>query len=264
VLLLTTGLDNMSTARVDHGGGLCGEEASATNDLCPQITVVFGHLLRGSARRARPSARRRLTAALPVFHNEGMAMTVISESDADGADVVPAALINREHLSYRQRRLIELCVDQGQTLEAAARIFNISRERVRQVLADAGIKVKRDRRTYQRLRRRDLPPVPPSGTSCSNSTEMPGSGHTPAGGNGHTHADTGRDAANRCVLPELMGTAEVAEALGVSASNLQFIQDLPEPVQTLRATRIWLAQDIREFAQVYASRRDMRHRSRAA
>jgi hypothetical protein len=55
-----------------------------------------------------------------------------------------------------------------------------------------------------------------------------------------------------------MGAWEVAECLGVHRTNLQFIRDLPEPVQELRATRLWLADDIRQFAKVYESRRQER------
>lgn len=52
-------------------------------------------------------------------------------------------------------------------------------------------------------------------------------------------------------MPELMGAAEVSEALGVRVCNLTFVEDLPLPVSRLRATRLWLASDIRAFAEVY-------------
>lgn len=51
-----------------------------------------------------------------------------------------------------------------------------------------------------------------------------------------------------------MGFAEVADALGVRGQNLQFIKDLPEPVQSIRASRLWLASEIQEFAKVYRAR----------
>ena len=62
---------------------------------------------------------------------------------------------------------------------------------------------------------------------------------------------------------ERMGAWEVAECLGVHRTNLQFIKDLPEPVQELRATRLWLADEIQAFAKVYIARRQERH-ARAA
>ena len=59
-------------------------------------------------------------------------------------------------------------------------------------------------------------------------------------------------------LLERMGAWEVAECLGVERTNLQFIKDLPEPVEEVRATRLWLAEEIREFAKVYNLRRQAR------
>jgi hypothetical protein len=59
-------------------------------------------------------------------------------------------------------------------------------------------------------------------------------------------------------LLERMGAWEVAECLGVQRTNLQFIKDLPEPVQRLKATPLYLADEIREFAKVYSLRRQAR------
>jgi hypothetical protein len=55
-------------------------------------------------------------------------------------------------------------------------------------------------------------------------------------------------------LPELWGTAEVAEELGVAVSNLGKVVGLPEPAVVLasgrsRPTRIWLASEIKAFAR---------------
>jgi hypothetical protein len=67
-----------------------------------------------------------------------------------------------------------------------------------------------------------------------------------------------RAARRRRSCPELFGVAEVAEALNVTPSNLQYVKDLPEPVQRLRCSKIWLADEIREFAAVYRARRAAR------
>lgn len=50
-------------------------------------------------------------------------------------------------------------------------------------------------------------------------------------------------------VPQMMGSAEVAATLGVQGQNLQHVRGLPEPVQKIRATRLWLAKDIYEFAE---------------
>jgi hypothetical protein len=47
----------------------------------------------------------------------------------------------------------------------------------------------------------------------------------------------------------IMGASEVAEALGIRVQNLQFVKNLPEPVDRPRATRIWLGSEIHEFAR---------------
>lgn len=59
----------------------------------------------------------------------------------------------------------------------------------------------------------------------------------------------------RTQVPQLMGVAEVGDALGVRVQNLQFIKDLPQPVAKVRATRLWLAEEIWAFAEVYNERR---------
>lgn len=50
-------------------------------------------------------------------------------------------------------------------------------------------------------------------------------------------------------IPELMGAAEVAEAVGIDVSNIDRTRGLPESVGRLRATRLWLAADINEFVK---------------
>lgn len=59
-------------------------------------------------------------------------------------------------------------------------------------------------------------------------------------------------------VPQLFGASEVAEAIGVSQTNLQFIKDLPEPVQKIRASRLWLADEILVFAEIYQVRQQKR------
>ena len=66
----------------------------------------------------------------------------------------------------------------------------------------------------------------------------------------------------RPVIPELMGFAEVCETLGVRTGNLQFISDLPRPVASVRATQLWLADEILEFNSLYQERRDERAKRR--
>lgn len=50
-------------------------------------------------------------------------------------------------------------------------------------------------------------------------------------------------------FPELMGAREAAEVLGVKRPNLRTLVGIPEPVQELASGPVWLASDIREFAQ---------------
>ena len=45
----------------------------------------------------------------------------------------------------------------------------------------------------------------------------------------------------------LWGTAEVCEALGTTTGNLARWRGLPEPVMRVKATRLWFANDIREY-----------------
>ena len=45
----------------------------------------------------------------------------------------------------------------------------------------------------------------------------------------------------------LMGVAEVAEALGVRVQNVGAVKDLPEPVEGLRSTRLWLGYEVKEL-----------------
>lgn len=62
-------------------------------------------------------------------------------------------------------------------------------------------------------------------------------------------------------VPELMGAAEACDALGVKSGNLGKVKGLPKPVQTLRATAVWRASDIR--ALVRARARDVARREAA-
>lgn len=48
--------------------------------------------------------------------------------------------------------------------------------------------------------------------------------------------------------PELMGAADAAECLGVKQPNLRTLRGLPEPYDKVRATTLWRADEIREFA----------------
>lgn len=59
-------------------------------------------------------------------------------------------------------------------------------------------------------------------------------------------------------FPEVLGTKEVAELLGVATSNLKSISGLPEPVSRVSATKLWLAEDILPFAEEYHQRRMLR------
>lgn len=58
-------------------------------------------------------------------------------------------------------------------------------------------------------------------------------------------------------VPELMGVTEACKALGVQTSNLDKVAELPDPVQTLAAGRIWRAEEIRDFAEYRRSRRGL-------
>jgi hypothetical protein len=51
-----------------------------------------------------------------------------------------------------------------------------------------------------------------------------------------------------------MGAKEAAETLGVQQSNLRIVRGLPEPYDTLRATTLWRAEEIRELARRRAGR----------
>lgn len=62
-----------------------------------------------------------------------------------------------------------------------------------------------------------------------------------------------------------MGAAEAAEVIGVAVPNLSALVGMPEPVAYLRATRVWLADDIREFAIDYQSREQvLRHKRKGS
>jgi hypothetical protein len=55
-------------------------------------------------------------------------------------------------------------------------------------------------------------------------------------------------------LPEVYGSTEVANELGVRISNLGAIADLPGPDQVVAAGRVWRAERIRDFAAIYKAR----------
>jgi hypothetical protein len=55
-------------------------------------------------------------------------------------------------------------------------------------------------------------------------------------------------------VPELMGAAEAAEEIGTAVQNLGSLLGMPEPVAQLRATRVWLADEVRAFAVEYQTR----------
>lgn len=64
---------------------------------------------------------------------------------------------------------------------------------------------------------------------------------------------------NRRAVPELMGAAEVADHLGIKRQNVNRQAGLPAPVQQLRATRVWIADEIRAYALERDRRRDIRN-----
>jgi len=67
-------------------------------------------------------------------------------------------------------------------------------------------------------------------------------------------------------VPEVWGVTEVADYLDVQKSNLsgQFIPaGMPEPFQTIRAGRLWVADDIREWAPEFWARRERYSRKSA-
>jgi hypothetical protein len=57
--------------------------------------------------------------------------------------------------------------------------------------------------------------------------------------------------------PELMGAKEAAEALGVGQTNLRVVSGLPEPYDSVGATTLWRADEIRELARQRTSKRRM-------
>lgn len=59
-------------------------------------------------------------------------------------------------------------------------------------------------------------------------------------------------------MPELMGSAEACELLGVKSGNLRQLAGLPEPVADLKATSVWLGSSLRAYAEVLEERRAAR------
>ena len=49
-------------------------------------------------------------------------------------------------------------------------------------------------------------------------------------------------------IPDVMGAAEAARALGVNQSNLRVVGSLPSPIVRLAATPLWNGADIRRLA----------------
>lgn len=58
-----------------------------------------------------------------------------------------------------------------------------------------------------------------------------------------TIVEGGRDAG-----PELVGAAECCEILGVRSSNLRKVAGLPDPVQVVKASPLWLKSEIDALA----------------
>jgi len=46
---------------------------------------------------------------------------------------------------------------------------------------------------------------------------------------------------------ELWGVAEVCEELGTTTGNLARWSNVPQPIMRVRATRLWIADDIRAY-----------------
>jgi hypothetical protein len=57
--------------------------------------------------------------------------------------------------------------------------------------------------------------------------------------------------------PELMGAKEAAEALGVGQTNLRVVSGLPEPYDSVGATTLWRADEIRALARQKAAKKKM-------
>lgn len=51
-------------------------------------------------------------------------------------------------------------------------------------------------------------------------------------------------------IPDVMGAAEAARALGVKQSNLRVVGGLPSPITRLAATPLWNGAEIRRLAAV--------------
>jgi hypothetical protein len=54
-----------------------------------------------------------------------------------------------------------------------------------------------------------------------------------------------------------MGAKEAAEALGVGQTNLRVLSGLPEPYDSVGATTLWRADEIRELAEKRAEKRKL-------
>lgn len=145
--------------------------------------------------------------------------------------------VDRDHLSYRPRRLLELCVDEGRTLEDAGRMFNITRERVRQIIKETGVELRAARATA-RAQKEDR------GFVLTTRQDQVASKRQKK-----KTVDASAPIEPRHDIPRMMRAAEVCDALGVRVQNLQFVQNLPKPVQKVRATRLWLAEEILEFRE---------------
>ena len=67
-------------------------------------------------------------------------------------------------------------------------------------------------------------------------------------------------------IPQVWGVSEVAEFLEVQVPNLSgknLPAGMPPPFQTIRASRLWIADEIREWGPEWKVRRHRRGRSAA-
>lgn len=145
--------------------------------------------------------------------------------------------VDRDRLSYRSRCLLELCVDEGLTLEEAGRKFNITRERVRQIIKETGVDLRAVRATARRrTEHQGFVTTTPQDEVAKRRQKK-------------KIVDASAPVEPRHDVPPMMGAAEVSDAIGVRVQNLQYVQNLPKPVQKIRATRLWLAEEIEEFKE---------------
>jgi len=51
----------------------------------------------------------------------------------------------------------------------------------------------------------------------------------------------------------LMGSSEAAQTVGVQQPNLDTVSGLPEPAYRVKATRLWVGEELRQFAADYVA-----------